>query len=60
MTVTEATTRADIAEAIGHVNHRAKREWHVTTAGTDQAPTAWDERHSLIDSLLTALERVRA
>lgn len=48
--VTDDTTKADIAEALGHVLHRAKRQTPVV--GTAEFPTPWDTAHEMLDSLL--------
>ena len=49
--ITDESTAADIAEAITHVNHDAKRAPHVL--GTADHPSRWDKRHELIDAMLT-------
>jgi hypothetical protein len=46
----EAPTRADIAEALTHLNHHAKRQ--IPKPGTPDFPTAWDKAHALIDARL--------
>ena len=48
--ITDESTAADIAEAIGHVNHLAKRSPHVL--GTIDYPTDWDRTHELLDAML--------
>ncbi len=52
--ITDETTRAELVEALGHMNHRAQREFPVV--GTPDLPTPWDLRHASLDALLTDLE----
>lgn len=47
--VSDETTRAEIAEALAHVNRRAKRVPRVFGVA---APSAWDELHDMLDHLL--------
>jgi hypothetical protein len=48
--VTEDDDRASIGEAIGHLNHLAKRE--IPVVGTDAYPTPWDIAHRRMDQPL--------
>ena len=48
--VTDESTRADLAEAMGHVNFTAKRTFQVV--GTPEHPTLWDRRHELLNAML--------
>lgn len=43
-------TRSDIAEALHHLNHHAKRQ--IPKPGTPDFPTGWDKAHALIDARL--------
>ena len=56
--ITDESTKSEIAEALGYANHTAKREMPVV--GTPTAPTPWDQRHKLIDSLLYDWQRAPA
>lgn len=49
--ITDALTRADLAEAMAGVNARAKRVPHVL--GTPDLPTEWDRRHQQLDLMLS-------
>lgn len=51
--VTDTSTPAELREAIAHLNHRAKREFHVV--GSADLPTPWDLRHAAINELLYQL-----
>lgn len=53
MPVTDAETREDIAEALGHMNREAKRQPHIY-GGT--CPNRWDRLHDAMDTLLTKWE----
>lgn len=48
--ITDDTTRAEIAEAITNMAHRASREFPVV--GTPEQPTPWDLRHGAINALI--------
>lgn len=48
--VTDDDDRASIGEAIGHLNHLAKREMRVV--GTEEFPTPWDKAHRRMDGPL--------
>ena len=51
--VTDHPTPDEIRTALGHMCHRAKREMPVV--GSAERPTPWDQRHKVIDGLLTDL-----
>lgn len=53
--ITDATPRAEIAEAITNMAHRAAREFPVV--GSPEHPTPWDKRHQSINAMLDDLER---
>ena len=46
-------TREDLVEAIGHVNHEAKRQMCIV--GTEAHPTPWDRMHRLVNEYLDEL-----
>lgn len=48
--VTDETTKAELAEALANMLHRAKRE--MPRVGTVEHPTPWDKRHAAMDALL--------
>lgn len=48
--ITDDSTRGEIAEALTHLNRRAKREF--PRIGTAEHPTPWDRRHTALDNLL--------
>lgn len=50
----DATTKAELREAITNVAYRARREMPVV--GTPLLPTGWDRRHAEINRLLDELE----
>lgn len=49
--ITDDTTRTELADALAYVNHEAKRAPHVL--GTAEYPSKWDQRHAMLDALLT-------
>lgn len=54
----DATTKAELAEAITNICFRARREMPVV--GTPRAPTPWDRRHQELNRLLDEYERAPA
>lgn len=48
--VTDDTTRSELAEALTHLNHAARREFPVV--GNDAHPTPWDRAHRRMDGPL--------
>jgi hypothetical protein len=52
--ITDQSTRDELVEALGHMNHRARREF--PKVGTPEVPTPWDLRHASLNALLTDLE----
>lgn len=46
--------RAALIEALGHLNHAARR--CIPKVGNDVLPTPWDLRHRAINEHLTLLE----
>lgn len=50
---TDTETRAEIAEALGHVNREAMRLPHIHGG---LCPTRWDRLHQTLDLLLTKWE----
>lgn len=54
MRITENSTRAQLAEALGYQNFRAKREF--PRMGTEDEPTPYDCRHRALNDLLTLME----
>lgn len=53
MTVTADESRAELLEALAHLNEHAHRQPHVLGVSS---PSRWDEAHAKIDALLDALE----
>lgn len=56
--VTDASTKAELAEALRNLCARAQREMPVV--GTEALPTPWDKRHRAIDALLDDYEQAPA
>ena len=54
----DATTKAELAEAMRNVCHRARREF--PKVGTPLRPTPWDRRHAELNRLLDEYERTVA
>jgi len=52
--VTDETSADELAEALGHLVHAAKREMPVV--GNPDHPTPWDAAHGRIDVLLDELD----
>lgn len=52
--VTDDSTRAEVAEAMGYINDRTKQTPHLI--GTVEDPTMWDRRHMLLNAMLTDWE----
>jgi hypothetical protein len=50
----EATPRAELIEALRHLNAEAKRMQQVV--GTVKLPTRWDRAHAVMDRMLVLLE----
>jgi hypothetical protein len=48
--ITDDDDQASIGEAIGHLNHLAKRE--IPVVGTPDYPTPWDTAHRRMDDPL--------
>lgn len=55
MVVTDDTTRAELAEALGHLSHAAQREMPVV--GSVTLVTPWDKSHERIDAMLDDWQR---
>lgn len=51
--IADTETRAEIAEALGHMNHQAKRLPHIY-GGT--CPSRWDRLHEAMNVLLSKWE----
>lgn len=56
--IDDSTTLPELAEALAHLCHTAKR--CVPKVGTDEYPTPWDRMHARIDALLDDMERAPA
>lgn len=54
-TQTPRLTRADIIEALGHLNATAKRLPHVVEPAGSAEPTRWTQAHQRIDRMLDQL-----
>ena len=54
ISVTDESSRAEVAEAMIHVN--AKARMTPAVIGTSEEPSAWDRRHRLLDAMLTDWE----
>lgn len=52
--ISDEVDREQIAEAITHLGHRAKREFAVV--GTPDQPSPWDMRHAAINDLLDQMQ----
>lgn len=52
--VADSRDRAALVEALGHLNHAARR--CIPKVGNDALPTPWDLRHQAINDHLTLLE----
>lgn len=51
--VTDETTRADLAETLGHLAAHAKRQPYVVRRFDSDPLTSWDKAHAQIDAVLT-------
>ena len=55
--VTDDTTRAELATALGHLCAHAKRQQRIVERFEQDPPSAWTKAHRRINALLTDWER---